>query len=173
MCKFRHIFDFDDTLVTIENASIIAIDKETKEKFVFSTHQWTTHKVDQDKYDYDWSQFSRLALNYKPITSTLKLLKDVYKAYTAAAITILTSRGCPVGPQEFLKIFGMNDVNVVALGEKANNVDGKALWIKQEIIDNNLSYVSFYDDNISYINEVKKLQQEFPNVIFNIQHVTS
>jgi hypothetical protein len=173
MCKFHFFIDFDDTLTVCPRATINAIEKQTNNKIAFSTQEWTLHTIDQNKYDYDWSQFSRLALNYEPINETLRLVNDIYKAYGTKAISILTSRRSPVGPQEFLKIFGMNDMRVVALGEKANCHDGKANYIRQQIIDNELSYVSFFDDNIYYVNEVKKLQQEFPDVIFNVQHVTS
>ena len=171
MCKMLFTFDFDDTLVITPNAVINICDRLTNEKFSLNTHQWRNHFVDQKKYVYDWSHFNKLASNYEPIKSTLQIIKEIYEAYGADAIAILTARGDPTGPKEFLRIFNMPDIDVIALGAAANLSSGKANWIKQQIIDKKLSYVAYFEDNISYINEVKKLQIEFNDVIFNIQQI--
>jgi hypothetical protein len=175
MCKFRHIFDFDDTLAHIPSAIVHATNKITKEKFSLDTNQLKEHVVDTTLFDYDWSQFQCLLPTYIPIQHTLNLIKELYESFGQEALTILTARACPIGPKEFLNIFGMSDINVVALGigTLTNNPHDKARWIKQHIIENQLKYVAFYEDNLFYIRDVEKLQQEFPNVIFNIQHVTS
>lgn len=171
MCRMLFTFDFDDTLVITPNAVVNIVDNKTNEKFSLNTHQWRDHIVDQIKYTYDWSHFNKLASNYVPIENTLKIIKEIYEAYGQQALAILTARGDPTGPKEFLRVFNMSDVKVIALGAVANCSYGKANWIKQQIIINNLSYIAYFEDNISYIEEVKKLQNEFKNVIFNIQQI--
>jgi hypothetical protein len=170
MCQLLFVFDFDDTLCST-NTVIKVINNRTHECFDLSTHQWRHHKIDHELYTYDWTQFQCLDSSYKPIKQTLDYIKEIYDAYGHMSLYILTARGSPKGPQEFLKIFNLDNIEVIALGIKADKSSGKADWIRQQIIERDIRYVAYFEDNINYINEVKKLQKEFPKVIFNIQHV--
>jgi hypothetical protein len=157
------VCDFDDTLCYSPSVMINVKNKLTNDISKISTHDWKNHIVDTQKNIYDWSEFDCLSKNHKPIMKILNILRDVYDVFGSEAITVLTARNNPSGPQEFLKLYGLNDVKVVALGAKANDNAGKAKWIKQQIVTRNLNFVEYYEDNDAYIHEVKKLQNELKN----------
>lgn len=165
------VCDFDDTLCKCIGTKIKICDKTTKQCFELTTTEIKNHKIDREKYNYDWSDFDNLTTEYVENTKLLDLICDWKQRFGEESIVILTSRSKPNGPKMFLTKHGFNNIKIVTLGILADDVEGKANWIRQEIIDKNLNDVHFYEDNEKFIESTQRLINEFPNIRFNIKKV--
>jgi hypothetical protein len=154
-----YIFDFDDTLC-VSDARIKVTDLDTGEVQWLDSRQWREHRMDETQYSYDMSQFQSLAPEFHENDEILDIAKDAYKRLGPEGVMVMTARGSPNGPKEFLDMHNMPGCEVMALGEKADIPPGKARYIAQLIKQRGLRQVEFYDDNNFHINGAKLLAKE-------------
>jgi hypothetical protein len=165
-----YIFDFDDTLC-VSDSEVRLTDKETGQEMWMNSRDFRTHQFDKSRYDYDTSQFGTLPDNHIPVDHVLQVAKKAYRSGGPDSLMILTARDNPAGPQEFLDLYGLSGVEVVALGDASNVGLGKAEWLKSEIDQRGLTSISYYEDSQHHINGFRKLAQLRPDVKFNIYKI--
>lgn len=161
------IFDFDDTLC-ISNSRVGITSKETGEHHWMMSHDWYHHHRDDDKFDYDMSQFIRLSSDHEPIWNILRIAKESYNNNGPEGLIILTARHDPTGPLEFLDMYNMPDVKVYAIGDEADTPPGKAGYIERFIDELDLTSIRFFDDSPRSIKDAQDLKERRPDIRIKI-----
>lgn len=168
MKKELFIFDFDDTLIK-SNCKSKIYDKITKITQEVSSKEFKFHKIDFNRYQYDLSDYDSLPDVYKLNNKLFQILKE---SLLRGHVIILTARHIPDGPEEFLRLHCLDDiVEVVALGKNANIPEGKANWIREQILNYDYNIIHFWDDNEFNIESSKSLINEFKNIKFDLNLV--
>lgn len=148
-----YVFDFDDTIAR-SNAKVKITSQLSGFTRELSSIEFAKHNFDDTKNYYDFSSFDELS-RFSCIHQTMSVLHAVYAAQGSDAITVLTARDDATLPRHFLQKHDLNNINVFAIG----HVNSKADWIKQIILEKNLSRVTFYENSDKHIKDVIKMRQ--------------
>jgi len=160
--KKLRIFDFDDTLVS-SNSRIKVTDKLGKTFYLTPGEYAVYDKKDGDVMDY--SEFERL-IEPKEIKAMTKVLKNFYKAMGGRRMTVLTARGNKKPLANFLKIIGISNIEIDALGN--SYPQKKADWIEDRVKEG-YNDIFFADDSEKNIRAVSRLKTKYPSVRWNIR----
>lgn len=159
------IFDFDDTLFKTADPIIIIHCNNSKTKLC--TYEFPNYQLKPgDTLDY--SQFEK-SVNVLEILPHFDLMLDAIDNYGPEKIVVLTARHDAKPPLNLLKKFGLQDIEVFAVG--MTSPEAKANWIRDRIVNNDHDYLEFYDDNEKNIFYVEKLRDEFPLITMHIEKV--
>ena len=162
-----NVYDFDDTLAFTKEEVFIR-DKEGNLIKKLTPSQYATYqKEPHEILDYeDFKSVSNASPN-KEILNRFKL--SLTNPHTKDTTYILTARGNEAGKwiHNFLKQNKAHlfDEHIVTL-DSSNPLD-KSNWIKNKMIEADISRVYFWDDSIKNIIAVKNLRNDFElNKIF-------
>lgn len=160
--KKLRIFDFDDTLVS-SNSKVKVTNKMGKVFYLTPGEYAVYDKKDGDVMDY--SEFERL-IEPKEIKAMTKVLKNFYKGIGGRRMTILTARGNKKPLADFLKIIGISNIEIIALGD--SNPQKKADWIEDRVKEG-YNDIFFADDSEKNVRAVSALKTKYPSVRWNIR----
>lgn len=154
-----YVFDFDDTIAR-SNATVKITSRSSGYTKELSSAEFANHVFDDIKNLYDFSSFDNIE-NVKCIHQTMGILHAVYASSGPSSIVILTSRESPQIPEQFLEKHDLRDVKVHAIGQSAS----KAIWIKNVILEKNLSHVVFYENSSKHIKDVINMRQTLRGIV--------
>jgi len=148
-----------------------AVDKTTGSEVWMNSSEWRTHLPDNEKYDYDVTQFNRLDDAHETNWTVLRIAKERYNNDGANSLIILTARSSTTGPKEFLDLYNMPDVKVYAIGPEADGPGGKAAFLETLIDEMEISSVRYFEDSDRQIRCMKALSSRRHDVKFTIIRV--
>jgi hypothetical protein len=155
--KTLHVYDFDDTLATSE--ALIYVHKRDGTKLTLTPEEFAVYD-EQAGDKIDFSDFSRILRNAKPINRNIKLINNSLKNPNVKT-TILTARAIAFPIRHFFKTtFGVEPY-VIAVG--SSDPMKKANWIEAHI-KKGYRNIFFTDDSLKNIAAVDKLKNKYPNV---------
>lgn len=166
--KSAAIFDFDNTLVKTE--AIIKITKiETGEIFEIHSDQYELYENDPTVI-IDLEHFENVS-DYKIISDTFNKLQENHT--NQIDTYIVSARHSPLQIHKFCKDNNFINTKVSTLSIRIGDNNGfhKANHIRELIKQNNYSKLSFYDDRIDCVSEVKKLANEFTNISIDVYRI--
>jgi len=149
--KTLWVFDFDNTLVRTD--AVARGRRQDGSTFELSSEELVTF-VPQPGDFLDYTEFTRLT-NPRPIKWTMTLLRSVCDDYGQDRVVILSARHTPVPISEYLSRYGLDNVDVVALGTTSSTA--KADWISARINHEKPQLVMFFDDSQENVDAVKAL----------------
>jgi len=153
------IFDFDDTLVHT-NSHVKVKNQNSHQEFMLTPAQYNVY-IPKTGDQFDFSEFNQL-IEPKIIQKTFKKFINLHKMYGGQNLYILTARDQAGPVYDLLNQFGIDDVDVIAVGAK--NPEAKQSWVREQIETNDINYIEFYDDNEFNVNSIASLTKEFPHV---------
>ena len=161
--KTLHVYDFDDTLATSE--ALIYVHKRDGTKLTLTPEEFAVYE-EQNGDQFDFTDFSRILRNAKPINRNIRLIQQSLKN-PSVKTTILTARAISFPVRHFFKTtFGVEPY-VVAVG--SSDPMKKANWIENHI-RKGYSNVFFTDDSLKNLAAVDKLKTKYPeaNIITKV-----
>lgn len=155
--KRLRIFDFDDTLVRTD--AMVHVRKHDGQSIDMSPAEYAVY-VPESGDEFDFSDFKKI-INPKLIHLTHRIFSDVYRKWGSSGLVILTARGADARKsiEEFLDSIGAHGVEVVTVN--SSDPMAKAVWIKDRITRDGITYVEFFDDSSKNVAAVSSLQDEF------------
>lgn len=169
-----HVYDFDDTIVRTDS-TIFIVNAQTGERHELHPHEFLKYQLNQDE-QFDLSNFH--TIKNPTLLPHFEKLKSDYAKLGPNGVAILTARSDATAVRRFLKKHGMGNVVVAAVGidnptmDAINmNADNKRKWLKTQLDSRPIGLLSFYDDNDANISAAESLQDEYPDVRFNIKMV--
>ena len=164
--KKLSIFDFDDTLVST-NANIHITHKDGK-KETLTPAEYAVYSP-QEGDEFDFSEFEGPLKDPEIIKRNFNLLLQVLgKSSKNRRTAILTARGNPVPIDNFFKKYGLDNIEIVALG--SSDPQDKADWIENQI-KQGWNDIRFMDDSAKNIIATKKMSKKYPEVNWLIRKV--
>lgn len=166
MRKDLYIFDFDETLVSTKG-KVFIVNNLTNERKEIKHHDYVHYDLLENE-SFDVSEFDEV-IDPTINEELMKMLRE-----NSHRAVILTARDKSEPVKEYLLNAQSIDVPVNAVGvykpgKQSNvvNAKRKRIWIQKAIEKGKYTHITFWDDNDLNINEVNKLKDTFPNVVFN------
>lgn len=156
MVKKLRIFDFDDTLAKTKGQ--VTVKKQDGTILRLNTQEYVQYKK-QPGDQCDYSEFECL-ISPEENKWVTNILKSVVEKNGLNSAVILTARGNVEPIEEFLKIFNLPRIPIVALGD--SHPERKQQWILYVGKKFNYDIIEFFDDNPHYIEAVKKIKNKLP-----------
>ena len=169
------VFDFDDTLVDTASSEL-----RVKITHTLPSGRVRTYVKTSDEYaSFKLPTTGRIQLNFADFESVpddieiktyyFNLLKRAL-ANSKTHVIILTARAADKPVAQFLKdTLPGRQPRVVAVG--TSDPFAKSLYIKQLIERFSFKYIYYYDDAVKNIDAVATLEDEYPDVEFDLHHV--
>tara|TARA_Y100001963_G_C6670576_1_gene394910 strand:+ start:301 stop:846 length:546 start_codon:yes stop_codon:yes gene_type:complete len=172
--KTLYVFDFDDTLVDTASSEL-----RVKITHTLTNGQVKTYIKTSDEYaSFKLPTTGKIQLNFadfETVPDDIEIKAQYFNLLQDALargnhVIILTARAAGIPVQEFLK----NNLKgrlpkIVAVG--TSDPFAKSEYIKQLINKFSFNRVYYYDDAVKNIEAVETLQDEYPDVEFNLYHV--
>lgn len=160
MVKKLRIFDFDDTLAKTKGRVVIT--KQNGNILKLNTQEYVQYKKEPgDSFDY--SDFECL-IEPEENTWVTNILKFVVQKNGIDGAVILTARGSTEPIEEFLRMFHLPRIPIVALGD--SHPERKQQWILYVAKKLKYDVIEFFDDNPYYIAAVDELKGKLPGTTF-------
>ena len=165
--KRLHVFDFDSTLITSDNHQI-KVTQANGTVLALGYVEWSNYvPLPGDVFDYS-------ALDYLHNPKQVEKVWNIFLQHLNQKDNthILTARGTGDPLEKYFKEQNL-EVKIKCLGIPPgdNNGHHKAKWINDQINDQKITEVHFYDDREDCVVEVANLRNKHPNVVFKVWHV--
>ena len=164
--KKLSIFDFDDTLVSTD-ANVYVTHKNGKTT-TFTPAEYAVYSP-QEGDEFNFDEFEGPLKDPEIIKRNFNLLLQVLgKSSKNRRTAILTARGNHVPINNFFKKYGLDNIEIVALG--SSNPQDKADWIENQV-KKGWNDIRFMDDSAKNIIATKKMSKKYPEVNWLIRKV--
>lgn len=161
------VLDFDDTMAKTKGR--VRINKADGQDLYLTPAQYATY--DKEAGDvFDYSEFDDLIDPSENVWVTNILRNMVAKNGLDSAV-ILTARGAAEPVAEFLRMFRLPRIPIVALGD--SHPDRKKQWILYVAKKMNYDVIEFFDDSEKNIKAVETLKDKLPDVKIVVRHIRS
>ena len=160
--KKLRVFDFDDTIAV--SKSRVKVTHANGQVTMMTPGEYAVYdKKDGDLFDY--GEFKKI-IEPKEIKAITKILRNFYKAGGGRKLTILTARAVSEPIKKFMKTIGIDNIEVVALGD--SDPQKKADWIEARVKEG-YNDIFFADDSEKNIRAVSQLKTKYPSVRWNVR----
>jgi len=160
------MFDFDDTLASTEECTLVRSKKTNRIVDHLSGQQEYDEYELSDKHYFDFSEFKSVSRFAEPIQSTMDIMKEFLRDPTVKVI-VLTARQGEAAPSisKFLEKHGINTKQVSVYG--SSGASNKAAML-QKLIDRFgiKREVLVFEDSLRNISDIIKLEYVFPDLSF-------
>lgn len=144
------IFDFDDTLFE-SNSQVVVKSQQFGTKYLTSGEYASFIPSEGDELDF--SQFEGYPPDAKPISATIKKLRQAVAKYGQDNVIILTARGKSEPIEQILKDFQLPQIYVAAVG--SSNPASKAEYTVRTIEEEGYDRVEVFEDNVRNIAAIR------------------
>lgn len=159
------VLDFDDTMA------------HTKAKVIISKSDGRTISMTPAEYAvytkepgdvFDYSEFDAL-INPRENKWVTNILRFMVAKHGINSAVVLTARGSSEPVAEFLRMFHLPKIPIVALGD--SHPDRKKQWILYVAKKMNYDVIEFFDDSHKNIKAVEELKDVLPNTKIVVRHI--
>lgn len=158
MTRKLRVFDFDDTLAKTGSRIHISHGDGTSSALLPGEYAVYEPRADDE---FDYTEFKRL-IDPKEIPVVTNILRAVTGKRGAEGAIVLTARGSADPVEQFLDIFNLPPVEVIALG--TSDPMAKADYVAKRIEEDELTHVEFFDDSEKNVEAVGALKDAYPEV---------
>lgn len=159
------VFDFDNTLV--RTSSKVRVTKASGAELRLSSKEFALY-VREEGDAFDYSDFRQALVEPRPIRWMTDILLTTYLVHGPKAV-VLSARDVPQPIEGYLATLGLDGMETHVVGSLDD--EAKATWIEQRIDRDGLQVVEFFDDTLSHVMAVRRLQQRRPDVRVSASHV--
>lgn len=160
------MFDFDDTLASTEECTLVRSKKTDRIVDHLSGQQEYDEYELSDKHYFDFSEFNTVSDFAEPIESTLDIMREFLEDPTVKVI-VLTARQGQSAPSitKFLEEQGINTKQVPVYGSSGSA--NKAAMLQKLIKKFSITReVLVFEDSLSNISDIIRLEYVFPDLSF-------
>ena len=159
------VLDFDDTMARTKGR--VRINKANGKEIYLTPAEYATYtKEPGDVFDY--SEFDDL-IDPTENTWVTNILRKMVAKHGLDSAVILTARGSSEPVAEFLKMFRLPRIPIVALGD--SHPDRKKQWILYVAKKMNYDTIEFFDDSQKNIKAVQELKAKIPGTEIITRHI--
>jgi hypothetical protein len=164
------VFDFDDTLVKSDSRVKVTSEDGTEE---YLTPAEFAQEGEKPDHTYDYSEFETI-IDPRELKKGTEILKNIIGAGTdGREIVILTARApeAEIAMKDYLEDIGVDTSKITFVLLANPDPKSKSAWIEKRILDG-ANDIVFLDDSGKNVNAVKELEEKYPDVKFDIRHVS-